>query len=137
MAPHPVGSTIFLALSLSSLSLLVLLLLRHYLPLRKTPAFLLLPVFFAIFLPASLVLLVPIDLGSTLVKDPAAGWFGSSPDAASHKTALWLPERVVLVMWRIAYWLIFVLTWWVIIIELRSTLRSTLRFNCGFAEPCS
>ncbi|KAI5305475.1 hypothetical protein KEM56_004311 [Ascosphaera pollenicola] len=111
MASHPIGSTIFLSLSLFFLSLLVLLLLRHYLPLRKTPVFLLLPVFFAIFLPASLVLLVPVDLGSTLTKDPGSFGIFSNAAAASHKTAVWLPERVVLVMWRIAYWLIFVLTW--------------------------
>jgi hypothetical protein len=44
------------------------------------------------------VLLVPIDLAS------------SSRDGSGPK-AIWLPERMVLVCWRIAYWLIFVLTW--------------------------
>ncbi|KAI5279904.1 hypothetical protein KEM54_003945, partial [Ascosphaera aggregata] len=59
-----------------------------------------------------LILLVPVDLGSTLLNEDA--WFGIDTTAHSssgHKTALWLPERSVLVMWRITYWLIFVLTW--------------------------
>ncbi|KAI5285595.1 hypothetical protein KEM52_002370 [Ascosphaera acerosa] len=119
---QPVGSSVFLALALTTLSLLVLLLLRHYLPLRSTPAFLLVPVFFAIFLPASLVLLVPIDLGSTLAYIHAshgttisprhlAEGGAAPPPHVHHNSAVWLPERAVLVMWRIAYWLIFALTW--------------------------
>lgn len=78
---------------------LVVLVLRQYLPLRVTPAYLLVPVFLALALPSSIVLLVPIDLASSS---------GTDTDGAR---GLWLPERVILVAWRIAYWLTFSLTW--------------------------
>lgn len=94
-----VGSNIFFALALCLISLLVLFILRRFLTLRATPAYLVFPIFFALALPASVILLVPIDLAS------------SSRDGSGAK-AIWLPDRVVLVCWRIAYWLIFVLTWY-------------------------
>ncbi|KAG5296862.1 LMBR1 domain-containing protein [Histoplasma ohiense] len=94
----PVGSGIFVGLALLVISILVLLLLRLYLPLRSTPAFLSFPVFLALALPASVVFLVPIDLtSSTRGDEPSSG--------------IWLPPRVMLVSWRIAYWLTFVMTW--------------------------
>ncbi|KAJ5332193.1 LMBR1-like membrane protein [Penicillium brevicompactum] len=93
-----VGSNVFFAFALFSISALVLLLLRRFLTLRATPGYLIVPIFLALALPASVVLLVPIDLAS------------SSRDGSGPK-AIWLPERMVLVCWRIAYWLIFVLTW--------------------------
>lgn len=92
-------SDVFAISSLLVISLLVLLLLRHYLPLRTTPGYLLVPVFLALALPCSIILLVPIDLAS------AGG--GSS-------RGVWLPERVVLAVWRITYWLTFLLTWWLL-----------------------
>jgi hypothetical protein len=91
----PIGSEIFALVALLVLSLAVLLILRHYLPLRTTPLYLLVPVFFALWLPAGIVLLVPIDLASD---DDATG-------------GIWLPRRVLLVSWRITYWLTFALTW--------------------------
>ncbi|PYH97211.1 LMBR1 domain protein [Aspergillus ellipticus CBS 707.79] len=97
-SPIPVGSSIFFTLALLTISILVLLLLRRFLTLRATPAYLAIPVFLALALPASVVLLVPIDLAS------------SSREGAGP-TAIWLPDRLILVSWRIAYWLIFVLTW--------------------------
>lgn len=99
MASSSVGSDVFALLSLLVISLLVLLLLRYYLPLRSTPAYLLVPVFLALALPSSIILLVPIDLAS------------SSGTDDSGARGIWLPERVMLVAWRIAYWLTFVLTW--------------------------
>ncbi|KAL4919297.1 LMBR1-like membrane protein-domain-containing protein [Aspergillus aurantiobrunneus] len=98
IAAYSVGSSIFFTLALVIISVLVLLLLRRYLTLRATPAYLSIPVFLALALPASVVLLVPIDLAS------------SSRDDGGPK-AIWLPERLLLVSWRITYWLIFVLTW--------------------------
>ncbi|KAF2208796.1 hypothetical protein CERZMDRAFT_87392 [Cercospora zeae-maydis SCOH1-5] len=92
-----VASDIFAAAALLTIALLVLLTIRHYLPLRNTPHWLLLPVFLALFLPCSIILLVPIDCAAT---------------NANH--AVWLPERVTLVAWRIAYWLTFVLTWFIL-----------------------
>ncbi|KLU83985.1 LMBR1 domain-containing protein [Magnaporthiopsis poae ATCC 64411] len=97
-----VGSEILALVALVVMSLTVLLLLRYYLPLRKTPAYLLVPVFFALWLPAAIVLLVPIDLASSAATD----------DEASR--GVWLPSRVLLVSWRICYWLTFVLTWFIL-----------------------
>jgi hypothetical protein len=100
-ASSPVGSVVFTVLSLLVISLAVLLLLRHYLPLRTTPAYLLVPIFFALGLPASIILLVPIDLAS------------SARDVDAGSRGIWLPEHVLLVSWRITYWLTFALTWYV------------------------
>lgn len=93
------GSSIFFTVALLIICLLVLLLLRYYLPLRTTPAYVLVPVFLAVALPSSIILLVPIDLAA-----------GAGTDAEGSK-GIWLPERALLVSWRISYWLAFVLTW--------------------------
>lgn len=93
-----VGSGITSLIALFIIFVLVLSLLRRYLTLRTTPAFLIVPLFLALALPASVVLLVPIDLASSTRHD------GSG-------VGIWFPSRVMLVSWRIAYWLIFVLTW--------------------------
>ena len=97
----PVGSSIFFASALLVICLLVLLLIRYYLPLRSTPGYLVFPVFLALALPSSIILLVPIDLASHAV--------------AEDETArgIWLPDRALLVSWRISYWLTFILTWFV------------------------
>lgn len=99
MAGSSAGSDVFFAFAILAVSILVLLLLRHYLPLRTTPAYLLVPVFLALTLPASIILLVPIDLASSAI----------SEDGTAR--GIWLPERARLVLWRIAYWLTFTLTW--------------------------
>jgi LMBR1-like membrane protein len=93
------GSDIFAIVALLCISLFVLLIIRHFLPLRSSPAYLVLPVFLSLALPASIILLVPIDLASSArVQDEGS-------------KGIWLPERAVLVTWRIAYWLTFTLTW--------------------------
>ncbi|CAK7204913.1 hypothetical protein SEUCBS139899_007675 [Sporothrix eucalyptigena] len=99
---NPVKSEIFASLAVLLFSLISLLILRFYLPLRTTPAYLLVPVFFAIFLPANIVLLVPIDLASSAQTD----------DEATR--GIWLPQAVLWVSWRITYWLTFVLTWFIL-----------------------
>ncbi|TVY32065.1 LMBR1 domain-containing protein-like protein [Lachnellula subtilissima] len=99
--PSAVGSEVFSLIALLIISLGVLLLLRHYLPLRTTPAYLTVPIFFALGIPASIILLVPIDLASS-----------SRGDDASR--GIWLPDRVLLVAWRISYWLTFGLTWFIL-----------------------
>jgi len=91
--PSPVGSEIFALIALLAISIVVVLILRYYLPLRTTPAYLLVPVFFALWLPASMVLLVPIDLASISAR------------------GIWLHEGALRVWWRIVYWLTFALTW--------------------------
>lgn len=96
-ASSSTGSNIFAVTALLVVALACILAIRHYLPLRHTPQWLLLPVFLALFLPCSIVLLVPIDCAET-----------------HTSTALWLPERATLVAWRIAYWLTFVLTWFIL-----------------------
>lgn len=98
-AKSSVGSDIFGLIALLIISLLILLLLRHFLPLRTTPAYLLVPIFLALALPVSIILLVPIDLASS----------SSTSDETSR--GIWLPDGVMLVAWRIAYWLTFALTW--------------------------
>jgi hypothetical protein len=100
-AAAPVASEVFFVIALLIISAAVLLLERYYLPLRTTPAYLLVPIFFALGLPASIVLLVPIDLAS------------SSGDVDADARGIWLPRRMLLVSWRISYWLTFVLTWYV------------------------
>lgn len=94
-----VGSVLFSVFALLIISLTVLLILRFYLPLRTTPGFYLVPIFFALWLPSIVVLLVPIDLASSARTD----------DEVSR--GVWLPERLILVSWRISYWLTFALTW--------------------------
>ena len=98
-AKSSVGSDIFALAALLIITLLILLLLRHFVPLRSTPAYLLVPIFLALALPLSIILLVPIDLASS----------SSTTDEASR--GIWLPDGVMLVAWRIAYWLTFALTW--------------------------
>ncbi|KAI9875902.1 MAG: hypothetical protein M1830_007804 [Pleopsidium flavum] len=98
-AKSSAGSDVFALAALLSISLLILLLLRHFLPLRTTPAYLLVPIFLALALPVSIILLVPIDLAS------------SSSTSDESARGIWLPEAVMLVAWRIAYWLTFALTW--------------------------
>lgn len=99
MAASSVGSDIFALVALLAISISVILLLRYYLPLRSTPAYLLVPVFLALALPSSIVLLVPIDLAS------------SSGTDTEGQRGIWLPDNVMLVAWRLAYWLTFALTW--------------------------
>ncbi|KAI2630692.1 LMBR1-like membrane protein-domain-containing protein [Hypoxylon sp. NC1633] len=114
--PSPVPSEIFALIALLVLSLIVLLIQRHYLPLRTTPAYLLVPVFFALWLPATIVLLVPIDLASN-----------ASTDDETTK-GIWLPPRALLVSWRISYWLTFVLTWFILPILAEYS-------DAGYREP--
>ncbi len=107
MATSAVGSAIFSATAVSIISSLVLVLLRYYLPLRTTPGYLLAPVFLALALPLSIILLVPIDLASSL---------GSS-------RGIWLSETVLLVAWKVSYWLTFMLTWYALSESLRCGLK--------------
>ncbi|KAL8728503.1 MAG: hypothetical protein Q9166_005325 [cf. Caloplaca sp. 2 TL-2023] len=97
-----VGSDLFAFTALLIIGLLVLLLLRHFLPLRSTPAYVLVPIFLALFIPVSIILLLPIDLASSL----------RTEDEATR--GVWLPERLILVAWRITYWLTFGLTWFIL-----------------------
>ncbi|KAI1143877.1 LMBR1-like membrane protein-domain-containing protein [Hypoxylon sp. FL0543] len=113
--PSPIPSEIFALIALLVLSLIVLLILRYYLPLRTTPAYLLVPVFFALWLPATIVLLVPIDLASNASTD-------------DDTRGIWLPPRALLVSWRISYWLTFVLTWFILPILAEYS-------DAGYREP--
>ncbi|KAF2637182.1 hypothetical protein P280DRAFT_472356 [Massarina eburnea CBS 473.64] len=99
MTTSPAGSSAFFALALLTICGAVLLLLRYYLPLRTTPAYVTVPVFLTIVLPASIILLVPIDLASSA---------GTDTDGSR---GIWLSEKVVYKSWRVTYWLTFFLTW--------------------------
>ena len=94
-----VGSGILSALGLSAVCILALGLLRHYLPLRSNPAYLVIPVYLAIAIPASVILLVPVDLVSTAGTDTGGS------------RGVWLSEDVVLLAWKLSYWISFALTW--------------------------
>ena len=96
MSPYAASYTL-VAVALLVVAGFVLLLLRHFLPLRTTPAYLLAPVSLSLFLPISIILLVPIDLAS------------SSDDT----DGVILPRAAILVAWKISYWLTFALTWYV------------------------
>ncbi|OAA53830.1 lmbr1 domain containing protein [Niveomyces insectorum RCEF 264] len=116
VAATPVKSEIFVGLALLFFSLVVLLILRYYLPLRSTPAYLLVPVFFALWLPANIILLVPIDLASNAQTD----------DEATR--GIWLPEAILRVSWRVTYWLTFALTWFILPILAEYS-------DAGYREP--
>lgn len=115
-AASPVGSEVFAAIALLVLSFAVLLILRYYLPLRATPAYVLVPIFFALWLPAFIVLLVPIDLASSAATDDVAA------------RGIWFPPRLLLVSWRITYWLTFALTWFILPILAEYS-------DAGYREP--
>ncbi|KAK6864864.1 hypothetical protein PG995_001392 [Apiospora arundinis] len=115
-AASPVGSEVFAAIALLVLSFVVLLILRYYLPLRATPAYVLVPIFFALWLPAFIVLLVPIDLASSAATDDVAA------------RGIWFPPRLLLVSWRITYWLTFALTWFILPILAEYS-------DAGYREP--
>ncbi|KAK4178452.1 LMBR1-like membrane protein-domain-containing protein [Triangularia setosa] len=114
-SPSPALSETFSLLSLLAISITVLLILRYYLPLRTTPAYLLVPVFFALFLPASIGLLVPIDLASPL-------------ESSETPKGIWLYPSALRVGWRITYWLTFALTWFILPILAEYS-------DSGFREP--
>ncbi|ETN45796.1 uncharacterized protein HMPREF1541_09629 [Cyphellophora europaea CBS 101466] len=99
---NAVVSVTVTVVALCTICIAVLLLLRRYLPLRTTPAFLAVPIFLALALPASAVLLVPIDLASS-----------SGPEDEVSK-GIWLAQRPLLVAWRLVYWLTFMLTWFIL-----------------------
>ncbi|KAK8088716.1 hypothetical protein PG997_003677 [Apiospora hydei] len=115
-AASAVGSEVFAAIALLVLSFVVLLILRYYLPLRSTPAYVLVPIFFALWLPAFIVLLVPIDLASSAATDDVAA------------RGIWFPPRLLLVSWRITYWLTFALTWFILPILAEYS-------DAGYREP--
>ena len=98
--PSSPGSDVFAVFALLFISAFVLLLLRYYLPLRTTPASLTVPIFLALALPISIILLVPIDLAST------------SATEDGDLRGIWLPQGLLLVVWRLTYWLTFALTWY-------------------------
>ncbi|TQS34480.1 hypothetical protein Golomagni_05132 [Golovinomyces magnicellulatus] len=101
--PSPLSSEILFLIGILIISGLVILLLRYYLPLRTTPAYLLIPIFFALVLPASLIILVPVDLAS-IIQDNYTG----------EARGIWLPKGFILVLWRILYWETFFLTWFIL-----------------------
>lgn len=125
------GSIIVAVVAFLTICVAVLLLLRHYLPLRTTAAFVLVPIFLALALPTSAILLVPIDLASS-----------SGPRDEVSK-GIWLAQRPLLVAWRLIYWLTFMLTWFILPLlgeymdagyrdpkqRLRYSLRSNARYQ--------
>jgi hypothetical protein len=124
----PVGSIVFTTLAVLTISLVVLLIIRYYVPLRSTPGYLLVPIFFALWLPACIAILMPIDLASSARTD----------DEATR--GIWLPDRLLLIWWRITYWLTFTLTWYAMrqrIPYSRSITASATDIRTGSSSPSS
>lgn len=65
--------------------------------LRQTRAYVLLPLFLSVYIPCSIVVLVPIDLVSS--------------SKYGKESIFYLSEEVRLLLWRVIYWLAFFLTW--------------------------
>ncbi|KAK9472927.1 LMBR1-like membrane protein-domain-containing protein [Dipodascopsis tothii] len=72
------------------------LVINRYSELKRTPEYLIISLFLAVYIPFSIILLVPIDLAS------------SSSDGTPLVS---LPERATYAIWRVIYWLAFALTW--------------------------
>ena len=68
-----------------------------YTHIRRTPLYVLVPLILAVFIPCSIVVLVPIDLVSS--------------SKHSKTTLFYLSEEIRLALWRFIYWLAFFLTW--------------------------
>lgn len=71
--------------------------LRHINIFRK-PVYLLVPLVLAVFVPLSIVFLLPLDYV-----------LHNSPTPIT-----WLPDRVILALWKFSYWTTFALTWLVL-----------------------
>lgn len=78
--------------------LITLLGIRRYTRLHETPSYIIVPLFIAVYIPCSIVVLVPIDLVS-------------SSKHAKSTASFYLSKDVRLALWRIIYWLAFILTW--------------------------
>ncbi|KAK2071556.1 hypothetical protein P8C59_005969 [Phyllachora maydis] len=105
---------------------------HRYLPLHKTSAVVLVPVLLALWLPAGVVMLVPIDLASTttattaeLASPALLDWIlrhttfraltASSPMSSIDRVhALRFPPWALLLLWRLFWWSTFLLTWFVL-----------------------
>ena len=92
------GSNVLVGLALSTTCGAALLIIRHFLPLRSTPAYLVFPVFLALALPFSIIVLLPVDISFQ-----CASWV-QVPEVCS-------PSEILVISWRIIYWLAFALTW--------------------------
>lgn len=70
-----------------------------YTRIRSTPLYIFIPLFLAVYIPCSIVVLVPIDLISS----------SKGPDAFFY-----LSEHARYILWRVTYWGAFFLTWLVL-----------------------
>uniref|UniRef100_A0A060T7S6 ARAD1C29942p n=1 Tax=Blastobotrys adeninivorans TaxID=409370 RepID=A0A060T7S6_BLAAD len=104
---------IFVVIAFLVTALVALLGIRQFTRLRKTPPFILVPLFIAVYIPCSIVVLVPIDLMSS---------------SDSKHPLFYVGEKARLIMWRVIYWLAFALTW-AILPVLQSYVES------GYHEP--
>lgn len=87
---------IFVAVAFLAAGVVALLGIRLYIKFKDISMHELLPLFLAIYIPCSIVVLVPIDLMSS---------------SQSRHPLFYINEDVRLVLWRISYWLAFLLTW--------------------------
>ena len=73
---------------------------QHHINITKYPFYFAIPVTLAVFLPMLIVVLLPLDYVSHTSKSPPL-WF--------H-----LPDSLILVLWKITYWITFCLTWFIL-----------------------
>ncbi|KAK9319238.1 LMBR1-like membrane protein [Lipomyces orientalis] len=81
---------------------------NYFCTIKRTPSYLLVALFCAVYIPFSIILLVPIDLASS---------------TSENQPLLALPRNVTFAIWRVVYWLAFFLTW-LILPVLQSYLES-------------
>ncbi|KAK9446775.1 LMBR1-like membrane protein [Limtongia smithiae] len=90
------------------IGIFVILLITYYCPFSRTPNYLLLALFCAVYISFSIILLVPIDLATS---------------TSDSTPLLSLPSSATFAIWRVVYWLSFALTW-VVLPMLQSYLES-------------
>ncbi|KAK9461016.1 LMBR1-like membrane protein [Lipomyces oligophaga] len=109
------------------LSVAVILTIDHFITRKRIPSYLLVALFSAIFIPFSIILLVPIDLATS---------------TSGEVPLLSLPRKVTFVLWRLEYWISFGLTWLILPIlqsfvesghyDYKQKLRDAVRVNARF-----
>ncbi|ODV91554.1 hypothetical protein CANCADRAFT_17936, partial [Tortispora caseinolytica NRRL Y-17796] len=103
----------------------VFILIQRFISIKTTPLYIFIPIFLAIYIPSSIIILLPIDLS-----------------CQSSHTIFCISNKIILALWRMLYWLQFALTWLILPIlqgyiesgqDLPSRkLADSLRYNAKF-----
>jgi hypothetical protein len=87
---------VFVLLAFLATALVSLWAISRYCRIREVSAYVLVPLFVAIYIPFSIVVLVPIDLMSS---------------SQNSHPLFYINEAARLIIWRVMYWLAFTMTW--------------------------